>query len=350
VCNLSFKSVEGQAKTIGGSFALWYGLSMNSFTQFLKSFWASYLLFVLLMTAALIVPQKGALFIGMPQDSLLTIQLVPYMCGLFLLGSALFILSAAFKTEWLSTAARLLSFIGAALAGAVVFTTVWETHQVLEIGHFGMSNLYEVSILLLAVTSSFGLWFESKKQFKGFALFLAPLWVLQVLFIIWLMSINQAGHRELLPALQSQWLPWHVLANFIGYGCFFVAASAGVMQLMRSRADKLGAKSNLPTVEACTDLHYRAILIGFPVFSLAILLGCVWAYEAWGGYWSWDPKETWALIVWLIYGGYLHARYTHFARGNVLAWWTIVAFAATLFCYLGVNMFLDGMHSYGQLG
>lgn len=327
-----------------------YVADMNLLTRFLKSYWCAFIVFSAGMSLGLILPQVGKLTLGMAQDNLLTIRLVPYLCGLFLLGSLLFILSGFGRLVWLKGPGRLLSFVGAGLASAIVVATVWESHQVLEIGHYGMSNLYEVSILLLAITGAVGLYFEGKSQFKGFAFFLSPLWVMQVLFIIWLLSLNQAGHRELLPALQSQWLPWHVLANFIGYGCFFVAAAAGVMQLMRSRADKKGKAVSLPTVETCMDLHYRAILIGFPVFSLAILLGCVWAYEAWGGYWSWDPKETWALIVWLIYGGYLHARYTHFQRGNVLAWWTIVGFVGTLFCYLGVNMFLDGMHSYGQLG
>lgn len=339
-----------QGKTIGRNSPLWYVADMNLLKRLMGSFGAGYLLFVSAMAAALVVLQWGQLFVGMQQDSLLTIIMVPYMAGLFLLASTLFLLSAFQKLSWLSTAARLFTFVASALAGSIVLTTIWETHQVLEIGHYGMSNIFEVSILLLAVTSSIGLYFEGKKRFKGFALFLAPLWVMQTLFIVWLLSINQVGHKELLPALQSQWLPWHVLANFIGYGSFFVAAAAGAMQIMRSKADARGKVSRLPDVETCTDLHYKAILIGFPVFSLAVLLGCVWAYEAWGGYWSWDPKETWALIVWLVYGGYLHARYTHFARGNVLAWWTIIGFIATLFCYLGVNMFLDGMHSYGKLG
>jgi ABC-type transport system involved in cytochrome c biogenesis permease subunit len=85
------------------------------------------------------------------------------------------------------------------------------------------------------------------------------------------------------------------------------------------------------------------------VFSLAVVLGSAWAYEAWGGYWSWDPKETWALIVWLVYGGYLHARLTHGWNGPRLAWWAILGFGVTLFCYLGVNMLLSGLHSYGKL-
>jgi ABC-type transport system involved in cytochrome c biogenesis permease subunit len=82
---------------------------------------------------------------------------------------------------------------------------------------------------------------------------------------------------------------------------------------------------------------------------LAVLLGFVWAYQAWGGYWSWDPKETWALIVWLVYAAYLHVRLTKRPRLVVQAWWLLIGFMATLMCYIGVNMFLSGLHSYGSL-
>jgi len=139
------------------------------------------------------------------------------------------------------------------------------------------------------------------------------------------------------------------MANFIGYGCFAIGAAAGAAILVRAHKDSQNKPSRLPTTDKLEKLAYQSIVIGFPVFSVAILLGCIWAYQAWGGYWSWDPKETWALIVWLMYAAYLHARAGLRPRPVVLAWWLLAGFAATLFCYIGVNMFLSGLHSYGSL-
>ena len=96
------------------------------------------------------------------------------------------------------------------------------------------------------------------------------------------------------------------------------------------------------------DLNYRAIMIGFPLLTLGIVTGAAWANYAWGTYWSWDPKETWSLIVWFIYAAFLHARITRGWVGRRAAILSVVGFAATIFCYLGVNLFLSGLHSYGK--
>jgi cytochrome c-type biogenesis protein CcsB len=93
---------------------------------------------------------------------------------------------------------------------------------------------------------------------------------------------------------------------------------------------------------------YKAIAVGFAFFTIATVLGALWAAEAWGGYWSWDPKETWALIVWLNYAAWLHMRLMKGLRGTVAAWWALVGLAITTFAFLGVNMFLSGLHSYGS--
>jgi cytochrome c-type biogenesis protein CcsB len=97
------------------------------------------------------------------------------------------------------------------------------------------------------------------------------------------------------------------------------------------------------------DLMYKAIAVGFAFFTIATVLGAFWAAEAWGGYWSWDPKETWALIVWLNYAAWLHMRLVKGLRGSFAAWWAVVGLLVTTFAFLGVNMFLSGLHSYGTL-
>ncbi|MBZ4124532.1 cytochrome c biogenesis protein CcsA, partial [Escherichia fergusonii] len=91
----------------------------------------------------------------------------------------------------------------------------------------------------------------------------------------------------------------------------------------------------------------KAIAVGFAFFTIATILGALWAAEAWGGYWSWDPKETWALIVWLNYAAWLHMRLMKGLRGAVACWWALVGLLVTTFAFLGVNMFLSGLHSYG---
>jgi cytochrome c-type biogenesis protein CcsB len=104
-----------------------------------------------------------------------------------------------------------------------------------------------------------------------------------------------------------------------------------------------------PSLELMDDLMYKAIAVGFAFFTIATVLGAFWAAEAWGGYWSWDPKETWALIVWLNYAAWLHMRLVKGLRGTVAAWWALGGLAVTTFAFLGVNMFLSGLHSYGTL-
>ena len=106
--------------------------------------------------------------------------------------------------------------------------------------------------------------------------------------------------------------------------------------------------ARLPSLEILDDVMYKSIAVGFAFFTIATVLGALWAAEAWGGYWSWDPKETWALIVWLNYAAWLHMRLMKGLRGTVSAWWALAGLAVTTFAFLGVNMFLSGLHSYGD--
>ena len=166
-------------------------------------------------------------------------------------------------------------------------------------------------------------------------------------FLLWYTITRDAAEiQPLVPALQSWWMKIHVPANFIGYGTFALAAMVAVAYLLKSNgmlADRL------PPLEVLDDIMYKAIAVGFTFFTIATILGGLWAAEAWGGYWSWDPKETWALIVWLNYAAWLHMRLMKGLRGQVAAWWALVGLLVTTFAFLGVNMFLSGLHSYGQL-
>ncbi|KKL21655.1 hypothetical protein LCGC14_2443250, partial [marine sediment metagenome] len=175
-----------------------------------------------------------------------------------------------------------------------------------------------------------------------------------VAFQLWYSFDRQADQiQPLVPALQSYWMKIHVPANFIGYGAFSIAAMIGVAYLIvvwRQQKNPTSAwVKTMPSLNVMDDLMYKTIALGFAFFTLATILGALWAAEAWGGYWSWDPKETWALIVWLNYAAWLHMRLTKGWHGKPMAWWAIVGLFVTLFAFLGVNMFLSGLHSYGEL-
>ena len=220
-----------------------------------------------------------------------------------------------------------------------------------EIGHAPVSNLYEVFILLFCITSVIYLQWERRYDAKAMGAFVMVLVSAGVFFGVWLGSVGQAEIKPLVPALQSYWMKIHVPMNFVGYGSFAVACGAGMAYLVRMRLETTGSKmlKVFPSLDQLDQLAYKSVAVGFPAFTLATILGAAWAAEAWGGYWSWDPKETWALIVWLVYGAYLHVRISHGWHGKTLAWWTVIGFVVTVFCFLGVNMYLAGLHSYGRL-
>ena len=217
----------------------------------------------------------------------------------------------------------------------------------LDIGHIPISNLYEVFILFCLITSLLYLFYEEKFNTKKLGAFVLIVINAAVGFILWYTFDRHAdGVQPLVPALQSYWMKIHVPANFIGYGAFSIAAMVSIAYLLSAK--KILA-SYLPKLAVLDDLIYKSIAIGFIFFTIATILGAIWAAEAWGGYWSWDPKETWALIVWLNYAAWLHYRIVKGLRGTVLAWWALIGLIITTFAFLGVNMFLSGLHSYGEL-
>lgn len=216
-----------------------------------------------------------------------------------------------------------------------------------DVGHIPISNLYEVFILFCLITALVYLYYEGRyatRQLGGFVLIVINA---AVGFILWYTFDRQAYEiQPLVPALQSYWMKIHVPANFVGYGTFALAAMVAVAYLLVGKGMLV---SRLPRLEVLDDLMYKSISVGFAFFTIATILGAMWAAEAWGGYWSWDPKETWALIVWLNYAAWLHLRLVKGLRGPILAWWALVGLLVTTFAFLGVNMFLSGLHSYGEL-
>ena len=297
-----------------------------------------------------------------------------------------------------------LAWAGVVMALVGTLVRWFESHQIApDIGHIPVSNLYEVFIMFCWMTALFYLYFEQHYRTKALGAFVMLIVSAAVGFLIWYTVARDAAQiQPLVPALQSWWMKLHVPANFIGYGTFALAAMVAFAFLIQRQAEEtrwwklaplfllglvlcfepivfrtaklstsasywamyfgvsvlivgtiiLGRRrlaARLPAPEVLDDLMYKSIAVGFAFFTIATILGAFWAAEAWGGYWSWDPKETWALIVWLNYAAWLHMRLMKGLRGAVSAWWALGGLVITTFAFLGVNMFLSGLHSYGEL-
>ncbi len=241
---------------------------------------------------------------------------------------------------------------GIFLRGMEAYRTVPESERVLTLSKlytlFPVTNLYES--LIFFVWSMLIIYFVVEAIYKISAL---GLFVTLIATVTMLFAGRYAGHAEpLVPALQSNWLTAHVITSFLAYAAFAVAFGGGVLYLLK---DKYRENENwktflnfLPELSVLDNITYRTVLFGVIFLTLGIVLGAAWANYAWGSYWSWDPKETWSLITWLFYVGFLHARYTWEWKGTRLAILAIIGFFVTMFCYLGVNLLLSGLHSYGS--
>lgn len=273
---------------------------------------------------------------------------IMWMNVLFVMAMVTYWLATFSRSEFAGKVATSLTW-SAVLMGFVGLVVRWYESYLIapDVGHIPVSNLYEVFILFCLITALLYLYYEARyatRQLGGFVLVVVNA---AVGFILWYTFDRHANEiQPLVPALQSYWMKIHVPANFIGYGSFSLAAMVGSAYLLSERGI---LASRLPALDVLEDLMYKSIAIGFAFFTIATILGAMWAAEAWGGYWSWDPKETWALIVWLNYAAWLHLRMIKGLRGPMLAWWALIGLLVTSFAFLGVNMFLSGLHSYGTL-
>ncbi|MGM0416328.1 MAG: c-type cytochrome biogenesis protein CcsB [Thermodesulfobacteriota bacterium] len=166
-------------------------------------------------------------------------------------------------------------------------------------------------------------------------------------------SLMPMQTQDLNPVLDSFWLPIHVGLSFLGSAVFTVAFVAAILYLIQERMLKSKKFSalhyRLPSLETLDRVNYRCLKFGFPLMTMGIISGAVWAESAWGTYWSWDPKETWALITWFLYAALLHGRLTVGWRGRRAAIFAIIGFCFLLFTFLGVNLLLPGLHSYSSM-
>lgn len=272
----------------------------------------------------------------------------------YFVAMLLFFAYLASRNNILGQSATLASFIGLVMHTAGLGMRWYESYQILGAdGRAPLTNLYESVVFFSWSIVLIYLLIDLKYKQRTVGAFVIPFALFSQLGAqMWL---NDAMD-PLVPALQSNWLTYHVITCFLGYAAFALACGVSVMYLIKIGKEEKhqgdepmgGLLGFFPPTRVLDDINYRAIMIGFPLLTLGIVTGAAWANYAWGTYWSWDPKETWSLIVWFIYAAFIHARFTRGWVGRRAAWLSIIGFAATIFCYLGVNLVLSGLHSYGS--
>ncbi|WP_429885689.1 c-type cytochrome biogenesis protein CcsB [Geoalkalibacter halelectricus] len=216
----------------------------------------------------------------------------------------------------------------------------------IEAGHTPVTNLHEsLSFSAWTLVGTF-LLFDTRYRLPVLGAFITPLAVILMFFG----GATFTRVAEIDPVLQSWWFPVHVVLAFLGNAMFTMAFAVSVMYLLQERMLKnkklSGLFYRLPSLSTLDGINYKCLTFGFPLMTMGIISGAVWANSAWGGYWRWDPKETWSLIVWFIYAALLHGRLTAGWRGRRAAIFSIIGFLCLLFSYLGVSYLLPTEHRF----
>jgi len=266
----------------------------------------------------------------------------------YLLCTVLYLSGVVFRAKRLLTAGTLCA------AATIVVQTIgiilrWVESYGLGYGHAPLSNLYESLVFAAWAIMVIYLVFELRSGQRALGVFPALFAFLAMAYASFSTNID-SRIQPLIPALKSNWLIAHVVTCFLGYAAFAVSFGISILYLVaRVRSGNPGTAASvslLPTSKQLDTFNYRMVLFGFLWLSVGIITGSIWANSAWGTYWSWDPKETWSLITWLIYAALLHSRAMQGWRGKRVAWLSIFGFACVLFTYFGVNFLLSGLHSY----
>jgi len=262
---------------------------------------------------------------------------------LYILAAVLYLFFLLLKKESAARNGYVLAAAGAVLHTLALILRVFVS------GHAPFTNMYESLSFLAWASIAAYLVLERAFAIRKIGPFL-------LLLVIALMALASSPlmpkeAAPLVPALQSYWLWLHVSVTLIGEAFFAVGTLASLLYLAAERRERKGTARKGEKDEKASAhydaVSYRVIAIGFPLFTLGgLVFGMVWAYKAWGSYWSWDPKEVWTLITWFIYGLYLHTRIVMGWKGRRSALIAVIAFLAALFTFFGVNYLLVGLHSY----
>ena len=253
----------------------------------------------------------------------------------YFFATVLYIVYAIFKK---STVGNVATWV---LAVGLVVQIIALILRTKETGHFPFVTIYETLVFWSWLIALIYLVLQFRFKIKAIGALITPIVFLAISAASALPPEYQKA-SPLVPALQSHWLEFHIITCFISYACFAVSFAVGIAYLLKQRnnPDDSLAKDKLDMI------GYKSISLGFPFLTLGIISGAIWANVAWGSYWSWDPKETWALVTWFIYAIYLHLRITMKRKGSSSAIASIIGFVCVIFTFLGVTFLLPGLHSY----
>ena len=257
--------------------------------------------------------------------------------ALYLASMILYFVFFTLKSEKSAKMASWTMLIGFALhtAALVVRST--------GAGRLPLTNQYEFATSFAWGICLCSLLFLWRFKFQALGAFVTPV----IFLIIGYSAMQSKDVRELMPALQSNWLAIHVSTAIISYGALGVSFAVSFMFLLRGRMrNNPFWQKHIPEEKKLDSISYRAVSLGFLFLTFVIITGAIWAESAWGSYWSWDPKETWALITWFIYAIYLHQRIVRGWKGRAAAIFAVIGFICVIFTYIGVNTLLPGIHSY----
>jgi ABC-type transport system involved in cytochrome c biogenesis permease subunit len=224
---------------------------------------------------------------------------------------------------------------------AWLFLTALLIMRTISTGHGPFTNQYEFSVAFAWGMVTAYIYFEHRYHVRTIALLVLPISTALLLYA-WTVG---AESNPLVPALQNNLLlTIHVAVAIVAYGAFSISFAAAILYLTQPE----GGRPGWPKPALMDEIGYRAVIIGFPLLTMTVVLGAVWAEIAWGSYWSWDPKETASLLTWLIYGAYLHARVARGWVGRRAAWLLVLGFASVLLTFFGNLFFAGSLHSYAK--
>lgn len=256
---------------------------------------------------------------------------------LYLVAMVLYFIFFALKNEKAGKIAG-----GVIAVGFVLHTAALVTRGI-GAGRLPLTNQYEFATSFAWGICLCFLVFVWKYKFQALGTFVTPV----IFLLIGYAAMQSKEVRELMPALRSNWLGIHVSTAIISYGAFGVSFAVSLMYLFhQNMEDRDFWNKHIPDTRKLDIISYRAVSLGFLFLTFVIISGAIWAERAWGSYWSWDPKETWSLITWIIYALYLHLRLSKGWQGRSAAMFAVVGFICVLFTYVGVNTLIPGIHSY----
>ena len=266
------------------------------------------------------------------ENVLFTIVMLLYFAAMIL-----YFIFIAVQKEMISRIAIIIQGIGFVLHTAALI------YRGIGAGRLPMTNQYEFATSFAWGICLVSLIFILKFHFPVLGTFASPVMFL----IIGYAAMQSKDVHELMPALKSNWLGFHVSTAIIAYGSFGVSFVLALIFLLREKISKGGfLDRHIPDKEKLDLISYRSIALGLLFLTFTIITGAIWAERAWGSYWSWDPKETWSLITWIVYAIYLHLRIRKGYEGKAAAIFAAIGFVCVMFTYIGVNTFLPGIHSY----